>query len=214
MIEINNILDIDKLNIKGNKVFIFDLDDTLYSEKEYVRSGYYKIAEYLQDKSVAEKLWKEFLNKKNAIDEVLMNEGVFTEKLKQECLEVYRNQLPDIHLYEGVKDMLAKLKNRGYMLGLITDGRSEGQRHKIKALDIEKCFDYIIVTDELGGVEYRKPNEKAYTMMKDEFEVNYSEMCYIGDNINKDFIAPQKLGMKSIYFKNLEGLYYKNLYEY
>ena len=120
---------------------------------------------------------------------------------------IYRYQIPDIHLYAGVKELLRELKGQGFLLGIITDGRPEGQRAKIKALDLEGMVDHIIVTDELGGAEFRKPNPLAFETMKEKLDVEYSEMCYVGDNINKDFIAPQKLGMRSIWFKNPDGLY-------
>ena len=45
MIVIDNILDLEK-HIDGLDAVIFDLDDTLYSEKEYVRCGYRRIADY------------------------------------------------------------------------------------------------------------------------------------------------------------------------
>ena len=32
-------------------------------------------------------------------------------------------------------------------------------------------------------------------------------MCYVGDNMKKDFIAPEKLGMKSVWFRNKGSLY-------
>ena len=92
-------------------------------------------------------------------------------------------------------------------LGLITDGRPAGQRAKIKALGIENLFDCIIVTDELGGVEYRKPNGKAFELMSKEFGVPYDEMVYVGDNIKKDFAAPEKLGMGYVFFRNPDGIY-------
>ena len=72
---------------------------------------------------------------------------------------------------------------------------------------MDALVDYIIITDELGGVEYRKPNEKAFVIMKDQLHVEYDEMCYVGDNINKDFIAPEKLGMKTFFINNINGIY-------
>ena len=208
MIKIQKITDVMQY-LDGLKAVVFDLDDTLYGEKEYVLSGYHNVALILpQVKKADEKLYKAFENKKSAIDEVLMSENIYTEELKQKCLETYRNHKPDIHLYNGVSDMLFDLKINGYSLGLITDGRPEGQRAKIEALGIEKYFDKIIITDELGGAQYRKPCEKAFVEMKNHFGVEYSEICYVGDNIKKDFVAPQKLGMRSIHFCNTNGIYY------
>ncbi len=209
MTEIGCITDV--LNYcEGLKAVIFDLDDTLYGEKEYVKSGYRAVASILSNVENAEKkLWRAFEEEKIAIDEVLMAENIYSDELKHKCLDIYRTHAPNIHFYNGVQELLVKLKSQGFCLGVITDGRPEGQRAKIKALGLEKFVHHIIVTDELGGIQYRKPNEKAFILMKDYFSLDFSQMCYVGDNINKDFIAPEKLGMKSVYFKNKNGIYYK-----
>lgn len=207
MIEIQNVTEIMQ-HLEGMKAIIFDLDDTLYGEKEYVRSGYRAVAKLLpQVQDAEQKLWTAFENKKSAIDDVLVSEGVYTDELKQHCLEIYRYHQPNIHLYDGVLPILLELQELGYLIGLITDGRPEGQRAKIKSLGLEQYIDYIIITDELSGIEFRKPNEKAFVLMKEHFRVEYAEMCYVGDNIRKDFVAPEKLRMKSILFRNTDSLY-------
>jgi len=207
MIEITSITEVSN-HLRGLKAIIFDLDDTLYGEKEYVRSGYRAIADTLPNvERMEEKLWQAFEQKKSAIDEVLNAEGIYTEKLKQQCLSVYRFHQPNIHFYEGAKELLYQLRTDGYKLGIITDGRPEGQRAKITALGLDEFIDHIIVTDELGGVEYRKPNKVAFEIMREIFDVKFSEMCYVGDNSKKDFIAPDMLGIRSIRLKNSDGLY-------
>lgn len=209
MIEITAITEVKKY-LKGLKAIVFDLDDTLYGEKEYIRSGYRAIAGTLpQVERMEEKLWHAFEQNKSAIDEVLISEGIYTEELKQQCLSIYRLHQPDIHFYEGAKELLCQLRAAGYKLGIITDGRPEGQRAKIKALGLNRLVEHIIVTDELGGAEYRKPDDRAFVLMRELLDVEYAEMCYIGDNIKKDFVAPLKLGMKSIWFRNTDGLYYQ-----
>lgn len=207
MIEIQNITDIQQ-HLNGLKAVIFDLDDTLYSEKEYVKSGYAAVAQVLPNVENAEaKLWKAFEEKKSAIDDLLCSENIYSEELKRKCLEVYRLHQPSIHLYDEAAEMLTQLRREGFLIGIITDGRPEGQRAKIKALGLTELVDRIIITDELGGIEYRKPNEKAFVIMKDQLIVEYGEMCYVGDNINKDFIAPEKLGMKTFFINNINGIY-------
>lgn len=207
MIEIFEILEVTA-HIEGLKAVIFDMDDTLYGEKEYVRSGYQKIAQVIpQVENAGEKLWKLFEEKKPAIDELLKQEGLDSEELKQKCLYTYRYQEPDIHLYPGVEQLLKNLRSQGYLLGIITDGRPEGQRAKLQALGLESLVDHILVTDEFGGAQYRKPNPIAFETMAEKLGVEFSKMCYVGDNVNKDFIAPQQLGMRSIWFKNPDGLY-------
>jgi len=209
MIVISDILEVKKY-VEGLKAVIFDLDDTLYSEKEYVRSGYQKIAAVIpQVDNAAEKLWTLFEEKKPVIDELLKQENILSEEVKQACLHAYRYQIPDIHLYEGVVEMITEFKSQGLKIGIITDGRPEGQRAKLQVLGLEAMVDEIIVTDEFGGPEFRKPNPKAFETMKERLGIEYAEMCYVGDNTKKDFIAPKELGMRSIWFENKDGLYVK-----
>lgn len=189
-----------KGQIKG---VIFDLDDTLYSEKEYVRSGYKAVAEYLGNIEYADRLWSFFEDGKPAIDELFRDLG--RESEKAECLNIYRNHKPEIHLYDGARELIEHLKIRGIKVGIITDGRPEGQRNKLKSLKLD--VDDVIITDELGGTQFRKPCDIAFRMMYTRWKLNPSEIVYVGDNAEKDFQAPKQLGMRSIHFNNPDGLY-------
>ncbi|MBR5569900.1 MAG: HAD family hydrolase [Oscillospiraceae bacterium] len=206
MITITNILDCETYLNQVDAV-IFDLDDTLYSEKDYVRSGYAAVAQaFPQILHMADKLWNAFEQKLPAIDVVLEDAGISTPENKQKALQIYRNQKPVIDPYPGVHALLQRLRGEK-KLGMITDGRPEGQWAKIESLNLQPYFQKIIVSDELGGVAFRKPNETAFCVMQKALSVPFEKMVYIGDNTRKDFIAPQKLGMQTIYFNNPDGLY-------
>lgn len=194
-----------KGQIKG---VIFDLDDTLYGEKEYVKSGYKAVSGYLGG-GYEERLWSFFEEGKPAIDELLKELG--REDNKAEVLEVYRSHKPAIHLYPGVAEMIEELKAKGIKVGIITDGRPEGQRSKLDALGLD--VDDVIITDELGGVQFRKPCDIAFRILVTRWRVNPADVVYIGDNPTKDFQAPQQLGIKTAYFSNPDGLY-KGISEY
>jgi HAD superfamily hydrolase (TIGR01549 family) len=187
---------------------VFDLDDTLYSEKDYVMSGFIEVGKVLSEvRNVVDKLWYAFQKGEKAIEYVLRNEGIYSEYLKEICVQTYRNHIPKIKLYDGYREILESLHNSGIKLGLITDGRPDGQNNKINALGIRDVFDKIIVTDELGGTQFRKPNDISFRLMQGVLGVPYNKMVYVGDNPNKDFVAPSRLGMDSWYFKNDDGLY-------
>jgi len=194
-----------KETIKG---VIFDLDDTLYGEKQYVKSGYQKIEDHLGIAGTAQTLWDLFLEGKPAIDEYLNQKDLLSQK--EECLNIYRNQMPDIQLYDGVKAMLEDLKKKGYKLGIITDGRVEGQRNKIEALGLDSIIDDVIITDELGGVQFRKPNDISFRILQNRWRIPFENIMYVGDNANKDFQAPRQLGMKWLWLANFDGLYYSD----
>lgn len=188
--------------------YIFDLDDTLYSEKQYVKSGYKAVAQFLGNETFAERMWNYFENGKKPIDELLEELGC-NEK-KTACLEIYRSHIPEITLYEGVMETIEQLKKDGNKVGIITDGRSMGQRKKIRALGLENKVDDIIITDELGGEQFRKPCDISFRIMQRRWRIPFENIVYVGDNINKDFMAPKQLGMQSIYMRNKDGLYYEN----
>ena len=196
--------------IDGLDAVIFDLDDTLCLEKEYVSSGYDAVAKILpQIKNVKKKLWDYFLKKKNAIDELLKGEGIYSDELHEKCLQAYRQHVPQLNFISGACEVLRAIREKGLKIGVITEGRPCGQRAKIKALKLNNYVDEIIIADELGGVSYRKPNPYVFEYMAKKLKCDVKKMCYIGDNISKDLIAPEKLGMRAIYFINKDGIYYK-----
>jgi FMN phosphatase YigB (HAD superfamily)/predicted ATP-grasp superfamily ATP-dependent carboligase len=193
-------------NLDGVGALIFDLDDTLYGEKEYVRSGFDAVAaKHPEIADLGKKLWAAFEAGKLAFDCVLGD----NEVLKKECLSDYRNHFPKISLYGGVESLFGEIRRRNIKIGIVTDGRPEGQKAKIEALGLEKMVDQIIVTDEIGGAQFRKPCDIAFRIMQKKLDVPFEALVYVGDNPKKDFVAPQALGMKSIWFKNPDGLYNK-----
>ena len=183
------------------------MDDTLYSEKEYVRSGFKAVARWLGNEGFSDKLWGYFEEGKAAIDELLHE--LECEEKKAQCLEIYREHDPEITLYDGVLELLQSLKKQGIKIGIITDGRVTGQQKKIKALGLEEIVDDIIITDELGGVQFRKPCDIAFRIMQNRWRIPYEQMMYVGDNVDKDFQAPRRLGMRSMWFQNQDVIYSK-----
>lgn len=197
LITIDKITDVEKY-LDGIEAVIFDLDDTLYPEKEYVRSGFKRISEHFKIPSLETELWQAFESGSKPIDEVFSAHGIMN--LKDEALHIYRFQRPDIHLFDGVAEMLERL-HKSYKLGIITDGRPEGQHAKIDVLSLEDKVDKIIITDELGGIEYRKPNTMAFILMQKELGIPFKKMVYVGDNPQKDFQGPESLGMWLVMLK-------------
>ena len=188
------------------KAVIFDLDDTLYPEKDYVRSGYKAVAKHLGDDAYADRLYELFEEGQPAIDTLLTEIGRFADK--ESALDVYRSHKPDISLYPEMKKALETLRMRGIKIGIITDGRPAGQNNKIDALGLREMADDIIITDELGGIQFRKPCDIAFRIMQTRFRLPAEEIIYVGDNMTKDFAAPMQLGMKCLCVKNPDGLYY------
>ena len=175
--------------LPANKVFVFDLDDTLYSESNFELSGIKYVYNYLKINTID--LDCLLNNRTNWIEQIVSNSNnSFTKQL---ILELYRNHKPQIELYKSAKLFLEKLISFKSEMSLITDGRSITQRNKLIALGIEAYFKNIIISEEIKS---EKPSEINYKMTMSE-EIN-KEYVYIADNTQKDFVTPNKLGWTTI----------------
>lgn len=175
-----------------NNALVLDLDDTLYSELDYLRSAYQFIAKQLQPEfhnELYNRLINLYFGGQNVFD-IIISE--YPEVSKAQLLEWYRYHQPDIRLYDGVLDTLQAVKN-DYKFAIITDGRSQTQRNKIKALGLEQYVDEIIISEEIGS---EKPSQENYLAV--ENKLNCNTYIYIGDNLKKDFITPNQLGWMTI----------------
>ena len=77
-------------------------------------------------------------------------------------------------------------------------------------MGLDKLIDDIIITDELGSTQFRKPCDIAFRIIQRRWELPFEQMVYVGDNAEKDFQAPKQLGMRSIFLRNKEGIYFDN----
>lgn len=184
------------------KLVAFDLDDTLYNEKDFVFGAFKEVAEYLSNKynlnsqSLYEDMLKLLIKEgRGKIFNVICENYHINEDINA-LVKVYRNAKPKLKLYKDSLEVINFLKSY-YKLGLITDGLASVQWNKIKLLNLETYFDNIIVTDDLGK-EYWKPHIIPFKNMADKFNLMPSECIYIGDNPNKDFYGAKKLGFKTI----------------
>lgn len=187
---------------------IFDMDDTLYDEVDYCRSGFWAVDSYLSSifqtdaGAVFEALWGQFCggNHTKTFNAALDRLDIeYDETLIKDLIRVYREHEPDICLDEETSGVLDVLGQK-YCLGLITDGFLPAQKLKIGALGLEKKFKCIVCTEELGR-EYWKPHPKGYELILSELGVGAGETAFIGDNAKKDFIGPNKLGIMAIQLK-------------
>jgi putative hydrolase of the HAD superfamily len=178
------------------KVFVFDLDDTLYKEIDYLKSAYREIAVKLQKFGIVDaypQMIAWYGNEFNVFDKI--NEYYHLSIPISEFLSWYRNHIPSISLSEDATMLLKYIIASGNKISLITDGRSITQRNKINALGLQLYIDPddIIISAEFGS---EKPNLKNYQYFEDKYP--NAEFVYIADNPNKDFVTPNRLGWMTI----------------
>ena len=185
---------------------VFDLDDTLYDEVDYCKSGFASVAGYLAglpdtppEERIYSAFWNQFItgNRTRIFNTALDELGITCDdKLINKLIEIYRNHAPQITLPQQSENVLDQL-NIKYTLALLTDGFLPAQQLKVQALKIEKYFKSIIYTEELGR-EFWKPSPIAFEKLLQILDAKPENTTYVADNEEKDFIAPNKLGFSTI----------------
>ena len=189
------------------KVVCFDLDDTLYKEIDYLQSAYKEIASYASEHCCGSSNSSKGLSAK-AYDAMLtafqkgenafarLNRFLGLDLPTSEYLQLYRNHKPNISLSKETIQALNMLKEIDCIIGLITDGRSVQQRNKIEALELSRWIadDDIVISEEFGS---EKPSPSNYEYFMKRYS-SCNDFTYVGDNIRKDFVAPNALGWTTI----------------
>lgn len=190
------------IKIGEEAVVVLDVDDTLYLERSYVRSGFDAVGRHLADSlgldGVGRTLWSNFESgvRGDAFDRALIAHGHEpTAALISELVEVYRSHRPTIEVLPDAEDFLHRID--GMRTAVITDGPGESQRQKVAALGLGRFVDLIIITDELGH-GFSKPHHRAFAMVEEAFGAPADRHIYIGDNPAKDFMAPQERGWGAV----------------
>lgn len=107
---------------------------------------------------------------------------------------VTRNR--NVHLLPHAVETLEHFGDRGVPLVLVTNGTSEGQRHKIERFRLERYFKAILIEGEHGA---GKPSTSIYAAALSAVGVSANGVWSVGDNLEWDVFAPQRLGMTGIW---------------
>lgn len=174
---------------------VFDLDDTLYLERDFAFSGYRAAGEWLAGRDgggFADTCQSLFLDgeRRNVFDRAAQAMGLRAD-IVPDLVEVYRNHQPRIALCPDAARYLAG--HAGF--AIISDGPERTQRNKIAALGLAAHCDVIVPTGQWGA-EYCKPHPRAYELVA---TASAGRACvYVADNAAKDFLTPNRLGWITI----------------
>ncbi len=187
---------------------VFDLDDTLFLERNYVRSGFAAVGEYLRNQTgrrvtFEQWMWRRFVSGRregmfNALSK-RFDLGLTSEDIRR-LIEVYRCHRPGIRPCRGVEAVLASLRRRRLKLGLISDGFLPAQPLKLQAIGLEKYFHKVIFTEQMGPDAW-KPSPRAFESIRRTLRIPHAGCVYVADNPSKDFLAPNRLGWLTIQWR-------------
>lgn len=106
----------------------------------------------------------------------------------------YREE--EMFVFPGAHDAIDEFKARGVKLALVTNGAAETQRAKVERFAFTHRFDHIQIEGEHG---FGKPEERAYLHAMEALGVTARDTWMIGDNLEWEIVAPQRLGIYSIW---------------
>ena len=189
------------------QAIVFDLDDTLYSEQDYVMSGFKAVAEWAavnlgiaQDEGITtlSNLYHQGV-RNNTFNQWLAIHQIENPAVVPKLLDVYRAHAPTISPFDESIDLLKTL-TQSYQIGLVSDGYLQVQQRKWTALGLDTFFDAVVFSDSLGRENW-KPSIAPFKLVLDQLNVAPEFSVYIGDNPRKDFFGARQLGMSTIWIK-------------
>ncbi|MGD0451248.1 MAG: HAD-IA family hydrolase [Candidatus Bathyarchaeia archaeon] len=185
---------------------VFDLDNVLYDEKEYVYAAFRSIAHFLSGKcgfsedQVYSKLVFDF-EKKGSMYPRLFNDALsdlgLDQNLVPEILKLYALVDSKVELFLEATSVLLALRSLGLKLALVTNGNVRIQSNKVRLLGVEKFFDVVVYARETPSAR-EKPYPEAYEMALQKLGVGAGEAISVGDNPHTDFLGAKQLGMRTV----------------
>ena len=193
------------------RAVFFDLDHTLFDRHStllacvpYLRSRF-RVSPDLSDAEIG-KIWcyadDHFVyDGWEYIFAYLVERGVFTDPPKY---ETYRSFVYDAYSrvavrFEYVLPMLQVLKSRGYLVGLVTNGRHSLQYKKLAMIGLSYIFDAVVVS---GDTDYEKPDKEIFFLACEKLAVSPDECVYVGDNRKNDIDGAAGAGMKTVWLRS------------
>ena len=182
---------------------IFDLDDTLYAERDYAVSGFRAAGQWAKATLGIDGIEADMTRLLDAghlggLFKIVLEERGIDAAHAGSLLAAYRSHVPErLLLYPDARRALERWHATG-PLGLITDGTVEVQQAKVKVLGVAHRFAHIIYTHALGGRAFAKPHPQAFEMMQSAFGGAGDRFVYVGDNPAKDFVSPNRMGWTTV----------------
>ena len=188
---------------------LFDLDDTLFPEFEFVRSGFAAVASFLANRyqldarALTDRMVQihDQVGRGSIFDRLASELHLETSSLVPSLVAIYRGHSPQISLYEDVPPALAALRELNVRLGLVSDGMASVQRSKVAALGLTPQLDVAVLTDELGR-QYWKPSTVGFEVALLLLGTAPGRAVYVGNDPRKDFAGPRRLGMRTFRVRN------------
>jgi putative hydrolase of the HAD superfamily len=184
-------------------VLVFDMDDTLYDERTFVRSGFGAVAELLApvcgcSRAALLRQAMDLLDRQGrgrVFDELLRAHGRPSRSLVERCLQTYRTHAPDIALWPEAARCLRR--HARLPLYVVTDGNVAAQANKARALGLYDSTKRVLLTHRFG-LRHAKPSPYCFERIAAWERVRPEQVVYVADDPAKDFVGIRRLGFRTI----------------
>jgi putative hydrolase of the HAD superfamily len=197
----------------ARRCVVFDLDDTLFLERDYVRSGFEAVGAWARRRlgisGFGERCWAAFErgDRGRVFDGALTASGMAAPaELVTELVDVYRRHRPAIELLEDARACIERLRRRGDSLAVVTDGPLVSQQRKAEALGVSRWAETVVFTEAFGP-GFGKPHRRAFAAVEASCGPRGAACSYVADNPAKDFAGPKALGWRTVRLRRPLGLH-------
>lgn len=208
------------------KTFVFDMDDTIYDQlipfkKALEESGFSTIndipALYKESRLYSDSVFESTQNgsmtnelmRRLRIQKPLENRGILMNDREADFFQArYAYHLDHLELHPDIQVAFNALNQNGIPFFVLTNGPSDHQWKKVKALDLETHLpsSRIIVSGDIG---HYKPSKEIFKFIENLYP---GEFIMIGDSLPNDIMGARNVGWDAIWFNhrrrdgNYEGL--------
>jgi FMN phosphatase YigB (HAD superfamily) len=188
---------------------VVDLDDTLYPQAAYLAGAAADVGAAagglgLDGDGVRAALAAVLAagsDTGGTIDRALLSVGVLAEELPRllpPLVEAFTRHSPHrLAPYPGVEAALGELA-RAVPLACLTDGNPAIQQAKLAATGLDALLPVVVITDSLGGRDFRKPHPAGLLDAAERLGVPAHRLLVIGDRPGKDVAVAAAVGARAI----------------
>jgi putative hydrolase of the HAD superfamily len=191
---------------------VFDIDDTLYLERDYIRSGFAEVARWAEIefglRGFFDRCWDAFQAgvRGRIFDLAVTAYADVDPRIVARLIERYRSHTPAIALLPDADWALRRLSG-SYRIAALSDGPIDSQRAKVQALGLVGRLDPIVLTEDFGP-GHGKPAPEAFRLIEEQVRSAGAACCYVADNPSKDFMGPADLGWRTVRVRRPGGLHH------
>ena len=188
-------------------ILLFDLDQTILNRNaslicfiSWQVNFFQLVPQELKDTFI--KKFVELDNNGNVWKDIVYSQLIKDFDIKNftvdELLESYITDFNKFSIgFDNVQKVISDLYQKGYKIGLVSNGKTPFQEHNFYALGLTQYFSTIIVSEAIGS---RKPDKEIFAYACNQLNCSPSDCIFIGDNPKADIEGAKNVGMKTIFF--------------